>query len=430
MKTSDSYNSRLPNLRNLSSSERLAKVLHATGLSDSDLAFLGEAPSLPMATAQGMIENVVGTFDLPIGIASNFKVNDKDYLIPMVVEEPSVVAGASFMAKLARTNGGFIAYATDPIMRGQIQLLRVADPHAAKQKLFEQKQQIIELANSKDKILIDLGGGCQDIEVEIFENTRIGPMVVLHLLVDVRDAMGANIVNTMVEAVAPLVGGITDGEPRLRILSNLADRRIVSARVSISPDTLATSEYTGDVVADGIVEACALAEIDPYRATTHNKGVMNGIDPVVLATGNDWRAVEAGAHAWAARSGRYTSLTRWERNAAGHLLGTIELPLAVGLVGGATKTHPSARAALKLMRIESATELAKVIAAVGLAQNMAALRALATEGIQRGHMALHARNIAIAAGATGSEIDRVATALASGGEVSSSRAKALLHDKN
>lgn len=375
-----------------------------------------------------MIENVVGKFEMPMGVATNFCVNGKDYLIPMVVEEPSVVAAASYMARIARAGGGFHASADDPVMRAQVQVLGVSDPAAARLRILEHRNDLMALANSKDKVLIGLGGGCKDIEVHVFDDTPVGPMVVLHLIVDVRDAMGANTVNTMAELLAPKVETITGGTVRLRILSNLADLRLVRARVELEAAALNTETLDGREVAQGIVEACALAVIDPYRAATHNKGIMNGIDPVVIATGNDWRAVEAGAHAYAARSGRYTALTRWERTSTGGLSGSIELPMALGLVGGATRTHPAAQAALRLLRVETATELAQVVASVGLAQNMAALRALATEGIQRGHMALHARNIAITAGATGADIDRVARAIVAAGDITVDHARTILDE--
>ncbi len=421
-----SYSSQLSGLRHLSPSDRHNAIGKASGGEVDSLNCLSETPSLPIGTADGMIENVIGLFELPLGVASNFIVNGREYLVPMAVEEPSVVAAASFMAKIVRENGGFHASTTEPIMRAQIQLIGINDPYGTRQKLLLARDEIIALANSKDNVLIGLGGGCQEIEVEIFENTRVGHMVVMHLLVDVRDAMGANTVNTMAEMVAPLAEKLTGGAARLRILSNLADRRLVRAFARIDPMSLKTSDFEGERIANGIMEACVLAEIDPYRAATHNKGVMNGIDPVVVATGNDWRAVEAGAHAWAAKGGRYTSLTRWERDSDGCLVGSIELPMPVGIVGGATKTHPAAQAALELMRIESADDLAQIIASVGLAQNMAALRALASEGIQKGHMALHARNIAIAAGATGGQIDRIAKELAEKGDVSVDAAKEIL----
>ena len=417
------YSSRLPGFRAGPPAVRLAKIGEVSGA--GDLAALSGAPGLPVEVADGMVENVVGTFELPIGVATNFQVNGRDYLIPMVVEEPSVIAAASYMARIVRDHGGFEASSTAPVMRGQIQVLGVADLEAARSAVLAARDDILATANAQDQTLVALGGGCQDLDIHLFEETAIGAMLVVHLLVDVRDAMGANSVNTMAEAVAPMVARITGGEVRLRILSNLADRRLASARVSVPVEALAMDGFGGARVAQGIVEACAFAEVDPYRAATHNKGIMNGIDPVVVATGNDWRAIEAGAHAYAARSGRYTSLTRW-RVLDGHLLGEIELPIALGLVGGATKTHPGAQAALRILQVGSATELAQVVAAVGLAQNMAALRALATEGIQRGHMALHARNLAIAAGATGADVDRIAQEMAASGQVTADKARALL----
>jgi hydroxymethylglutaryl-CoA reductase len=418
--------SEINGLRSLSPDERRGAVVQAAGLTQEDAAVLSGRDILPLDLAHGMIENVIGKFEIPMGVATNFRVNGKDYLVPMAVEEPSVVAAASYMAKLARVGGGFTADADDPIMRAQIQVLGVADVNAAKDDILAEKHALMELANSKDTMLISLGGGCKDIEVHTFETSNVGPMVVAHLLVDVRDAMGANTVNTMAELLAPRVATLAGGQSRLRILSNLADRRLVRARVEVAADILTTDTLDGADMAQGIVEACALALIDPYRAATHNKGVMNGIDPVVVATGNDWRAIEAGAHAFAAQSGRYKSLTNWETGDEGQLVGTIELPMALGLVGGATKTHPAAQVALKMLAVESASELAMVVAAVGLAQNMAALRALATEGIQKGHMALHARNIAIVAGAEGVDIDRVAAAIVEAGDVSVDAAKRLL----
>lgn len=414
--------SRIENMRNMLPAERLAAVVRAAGLSEAEARTLGGADVLPAARADGMIENVIGKFELPLGIATNFTVNGKDYLVPMAVEEPSVVAAASYMARIARGCGGFLTSSDDPVMRAQIQVLRPQDPHGAKHRLLAARDELIEKANARDTVLIGLGGGCKDIEVHLFEHTPVGAMVVVHLLVDVRDAMGANTVNSMAETLAPRVAEIARGEVRLRILSNLADLRLVRARVEIPPAALATDSLRGEDVVQGMVEACALAIVDPYRAATHNKGIMNGIDPVVVATGNDWRAIEAGAHAYAARGGRYTSLTRWEKSASGALVGTLEMPMALGLVGGATKTHPAAQAAIRLLAVGSARELAEVTAAVGLAQNMAALRALATEGIQKGHMTLHARNIAILAGAEAEEIDLVAKAIAAAGEVSVARA--------
>lgn len=414
--------SRINGFRNLSPEARLAKLTQMFGKQAAQL----KGNILPLSLADGMIENVVGKFELPLGVATNFTVNGKDYLIPMAVEEPSVVAAASYMAKIARGCGGFTAISTAPIMRAQLQILGITDTAAAKAQLLAAKHDIITAANAKDRVLIGLGGGCKDIEVHIFEDTPIGAMVVLHLLVDVRDAMGANSVNTMAEMVAPLVENITGGTVRLRILSNLADLRTVKSNVRINAQALNTHTLDGAKVAQGIAEACALAIIDPYRAATHNKGIMNGIDPVVLATGNDWRAIEAGAHAYAARSGHYTSLTHWQIDANDYLCGTLELPMALGIVGGATKTHPAAQAALALMGVTSARELAEVVTCVGLAQNMAALRALSSEGIQKGHMALHARNIAIAAGAKGVDIDKVAKAIVEMGDVSVDQAVQVL----
>ena len=332
------------------------------------------------------------------------------------------------MAKLAREDGGFQTSSTLPLMRAQVQVIGVSDPYGARIAVLQARDRIIERANSRDKVLIGLGGGCKDIEVHVFPDSPRGAMIVVHLIVDVRDAMGANTVNTMAESVAPLVEQLTGGSVRLRILSNLADLRLARARVRLTAKTLATKERSGEEIIEGVLDAYTFAAIDPYRAATHNKGIMNGIDPVIVATGNDWRAVEAGAHAYASRSGSYTSLTRWEKDNSGALIGTIELPMPVGLVGGATKTHPLARLALKIMDVKSAQDLGEISAAVGLAQNLGALRALATEGIQRGHMALHARNIALVAGAVGDEVDAVAKRLAAEHDVRTDRALEVLQE--
>ncbi len=417
-----SKTSRLSGFGKLSPAARLQAVAEFADLSEEQRSLLSDTPALALATADAMVENVIGSFELPLGVATNFLINGRDYLIPMAVEEPSVVAAASNMARLARPHGGFTASHTAPIMRAQVQVLRCTDIHAARVRLLSASEEIIALANQQDPLLVSLGGGCVGIDVHLFEDSPIGSLLVLHLLVDVRDAMGANAVNTMAEAVAPLIEKISGGEVRLRILSNLADKRLARATVCIPCEALATAEFSGERVAEGIVEACALAIIDPYRAATHNKGIMNGIDPLVLATGNDWRAIEAGAHAYAAHHGQYTALSRWERDGSGNLLGSIELPMALGLVGGATKSHPAAQAALALLDVSSATELSGVAAALGLAQNLGALRALATEGIQRGHMALHARNIAIAAGAVGEEIELLASQLKDGRGLGQDRA--------
>lgn len=419
-------NSRLANLRDLDPDARLDVLAKAVSLSDADRTTLAGRDVLTMSLANGMIENVIGKFELPLAIASNFTINGKDYLIPMVVEEPSVVAAASYMAKIARDCGGFHTSSDQPIMRAQIQVVGLSDPSGARHRLLAAEAELKEMCNARDKVLVSLGGGCTGIEVHVFETSAVGPMAVLHILVDVRDAMGANAVNTMAEAIAPRVAEIAGGHTRLRILSNLADRRLARAHVTLSSDALSTKSMDGKDVIDGMLEAYALAQIDPYRAATHNKGVMNGIDPVVVATGNDWRAIEAGAHAWAAGSGHYSPLTTWERGGDGSLIGTIEMPMALGLVGGATKTHPSAQAALRVLGVTTAQELAEVAVAVGLAQNMAALRALATEGIQKGHMALHARNIAILAGAKTAQIETVAKEITTSGNVSVDAAKDVL----
>lgn len=420
------HSSRLPGFRALGPERRLATAARFAALDDAQRAALGDPGALPPAVADAMIENLIGTFELPLGVATNFLINGRERLIPMAVEEPSVVAAASHMARLAREAGGFHAETSAPVMRAQVQVLRCPDPSAARAALLQAADDLIAQANARDPVLVGLGGGCREVEVQCFDDTPVGPMLVLHLLVDVRDAMGANAVNTMAEAVAPSVEAITGGEVRLRILSNLADRRLARASVRLPPQLLASADFDGERVVEGIVEAGALALVDPYRAATHNKGIMNGIDPLVLATGNDWRAIEAGAHAYAARNGRYTALSRWRRADNGDLLGEIELPMALGLVGGATKSHPAAQAALALLQVSSASELAEIAAALGLAQNLGALKALATEGIQRGHMALHARNIAAAAGASGDEIDAVAAQLRAENDHSRERAKALL----
>jgi hydroxymethylglutaryl-CoA reductase len=418
--------SRLPNFRNLPPAQRREHVVNACHLGEADAALLETPGALGLSRADGMIENVIGTFALPMGVAGNFTINGKDVLVPMAVEEPSIVAAASFMAKLARDCGGFETSSTGPIMRAQVQVLGISDPYGARLALLKGRDEIIALANSRDKLLISLGGGCRDIEVHVFPDTPRGPMIVMHLLVDVRDAMGANTVNTMAESVSPMVEKLTGGQVRLRILSNLADLRLARARVRLTPKALDTDERGGDQIIDGVIDAYTFAAVDPYRAATHNKGIMNGIDPIIVATGNDWRAIEAGAHAWACRSGRYAPLSTWEKDIEGALVGTIEMPMPVGLVGGATKTHPLAQLALKIMKVETAQELGEVAAAVGLAQNLGALRALATEGIQRGHMALHARNIALVAGATGDEINAVARQLAAEHDVRTDRAVELL----
>ncbi len=424
-----SLDSRLPDFRNLSPAARLDHLGRLLNLSGDDVRLLADSGALPMEIANGMIENVIGKFELPYAVASNFQINGRDVLVPLVVEEPSIVAAASYMAKLARANGGFITSSSAPLMRAQVQIVGVQDPLNARLSLLRRKDEIIELANRKDQLLNKLGGGCRDVEVHTFADTPRGPMLVAHLIVDVRDAMGANTVNTMAEAVAPLMEEITGGKVRLRILSNLADLRLARAQVRITPEQLKSAEFSGEAVIEGILDAYSFAAIDPYRAATHNKGIMNGIDPLIVATGNDWRAVEAGAHAYACRSGHYGSLTTWEKDGNGHLVGTLEMPMPVGLVGGATKTHPLAQLSLRILGVKTAQDLAEIAVAVGLAQNLGAMRALATEGIQRGHMALHARNIALVAGARGDEVDWVARQLVQAHDVRTDRAVELLKEK-
>ncbi len=420
--------SRLPGFYNQSLAERGQTVAAWAGLAPEHLAALAGSGGLTPDQADHMIENVVGLHALPLGIAVNFLVNGREVLVPMAIEEPSVVAGASFMARLARSEGGFTAHVTEPHMIGQMQILGVADLHAARLALLENKARILDLANQIDPVLIRFGGGARDLVVRVIGDSVIGPFLVAHLIYDTRDAMGANAVNTACETLAPTIEQITGGRVHLRILSNLADRRLARARCTIPTNELAFGDFSGERVRDGIIEAYAFAAADPYRAATHNKGIMNGVDAVVIATGNDWRAIEAGAHAYAARSGRYTSLSTWGRDKAGNLVGTLEMPMAVGIVGGATKVHPTAQAALELMRVTSARELAEIVVSVGLAQNLAALRALATEGIQRGHMSLHARQVAIAAGATGEMIDVVAGKMVAEKVVRIDRAEAILKE--
>ena len=403
-----SIDSRIPEFYKLSPSQRLREAQVAAGLTDEEAAILQGSEGLDVSQADRMSENVVGTFGLPLGIAVNFRVNRRDYLVPMAIEEPSVVAAASHAAKLVRAAGGCIGEASESLMIGQIQVLGLDDLPASRARLLAERERLLTVANEQDPVLVGIGGGARDLEVRIVPETPAGPMLVVHLIYDCRDAMGANAVNTAVEALAPLVEEITGGQALLRILSNLADRRLARARAVVPSEVLALDGFEGQEVAKRIVDAYALAAVDPYRAATHNKGIMNGIDAVLIATGNDWRAVEAGAHAYAARSGLYQSLSTWDIDSDGSLVGTLELPMAVGIVGGATKAHPGARVALKVMGVQTAQELAQVIVSVGLAQNLAALRALATEGIQRGHMELHARSMAVTAGARGDLADRVA----------------------
>ncbi len=375
---------------------------------------------LDLTTADRMIENVLGTFEVPLGLAVNFLINNKDYIIPMATEESSVVAAASNAAKIARVKGGFSTTCSEPLMIGQLQLLHIKDVATASQKIMHHKKQLLALANAQDKILVDFGGGAKDIEVRILDSP-LGHMIITHLIVDVRDAMGANAVNTMCEALAPILEEITGGKVRLKILSNLADKRLVKATATFDKEKIG-----GDHVVDAFLESYVLAAIDPYRAATHNKGIMNGIDALIIATGNDFRAIEAGAHAYAARNGQYTSLTHYHKDKNGDLVGEIELPLAVGVIGGAANMHPKAKLCRKILGVKSAKELAEVVASLGLAQNFAALFALSTVGIQKGHMSLHAKNIAVMAGAQGEEIEKLAGQLVHDGKVKLDYAKELL----
>ncbi|MEK5101060.1 hydroxymethylglutaryl-CoA reductase, degradative [Cytobacillus sp. FSL M8-0252] len=394
-------NSRLSGFHRFSVEERLQIISEACHLTEEDKEILIGKQPLSISTADAMIENVLGSISIPVGVATNFKINGKDTFIPMATEEPSVVAAASNAAKASYDKGGFFASLSGSVMIGQIQVIGVEDPYAARLRVYDKKLEILKICNEKDPTLVAIGGGAIDIEVKIIQTVN-EVLLVVHLLVDTKDAMGANAVNTMAESIAPLIENITSGKALLRIISNLADRRLARAHAVFSKDLLG-----GEEVVRKIVNAYEFADADPYRAATHNKGIMNGISAVVLATGNDTRAVEAGAHAFAAVTGQYRSLTKWEENRAGDLVGSIELPMPVGIIGGATKTHPVAKVNLKILDIQSAEELACCIASVGLAQNLAAMRALATDGIQKGHMALHAKNLAVMAGATGDEIGRV-----------------------
>jgi hydroxymethylglutaryl-CoA reductase len=418
-------NSRLAGFYKQSIEERINQAANAMGLNSADLSAWSSG-GIDHAAADHMIENVIGLHSMPVGLGLNFQINGRDVLVPMAIEEPSVVAGASFMAKLARSGGGFQTTTSEPLMIGQMQVINLANLHEAKFKLYEHKAELLAAADEIDPVLKKFGGGARDLEVRIIEDSPVGGFIVIHLIYDVRDAMGANAVNTACERLAARVEAITAGKVHLRILSNLADRRVARARCTIPVDALAFEDFSGETVRDGIIAAYAFAAVDPYRAATHNKGIMNGVDAVVIATGNDWRAIEAGAHAYAARSGKYTSLSQWGTNAQGDLVGSLEMPMAVGIIGGATKVHPAARAALKLIGVKTASELAEIIVAVGLAQNMAALRALATEGIQRGHMSLHARQVAIAAGASGDMIETIAAQMVAEKTVRSDRAEELL----
>lgn len=412
--------SRIPGFYNLSPEERLNIVREFAGLTDEEVRLLKNTGALPLEQADKMVENVIGALQLPLGVAVNFLINGREYLIPMAIEEPSVIAAASNAAKLVRESGGFHTWSMESIMIGQIQVTRLKDPYRARFSVLMKEDRIIEEANKQDPILIAHGGGVRRVTARVVSGSS-KPMLIVELHIDCKDAMGANVVNTMAEAVAPIVEEVTGGDVLLRIVSNLCVERLAMASATIKKESLG-----GEDVVDGIVEAYELAASDIYRCATHNKGIMNGIIAVALATGNDTRALEAGAHSYAAFKGGYKPLTVWEKTQGGDLAGSIEIPIAVGVIGGATAVHPIAKIARKILRVKTARELAEVMAAVGLAQNLAALRALVTEGIQRGHMKLHARNIAAMAGAKGSLIDKIARKMVEEGNIRLDRAKELL----
>lgn len=416
-------NSEISGFYKLTPGERRSVLKERTGLVDSDLRKLEDFGALSEKSADDMVENVVSNYQLPLGIATNLEVDGKDYLVPMAVEETSVVAACSYAAKLARKNGGVEAETTEPEMVGQIQINGVENFEEFRETIKDKEERLIEEANAADETLVKFGGGAREIQVRDIDKEKTA---VVHLVVDVRDAMGANTVNTMCETIAPTIEKLTGCKTNLRIISNLADRRLARAEVSFDFETLGKKGMSGKKVAEGIVDAYKFAEADPYRAATHNKGVMNGMDAVCIATGNDFRALEAGVHSYAARGG-YGPVTEW-RIEDEKLKGKIEVPVAVGTVGGITSVHPLVDISLKILDVDSAQELAGVMAAVGLLQNFAALRALATEGIQKGHMKLHAKNIAKQAGAEGGEVDEVAKRMVEEDEVSQDRAEEILDD--
>jgi len=414
--------SQLPGFYKLSPKARVQLVKDFADLTDEEVSLLQSTGSLDLDLANRMIENVVGAFPVPLAVAVNFLINKRDYLIPMAIEEPSVVAAASYAAKMVREGGGFFTDSTPPIMIGQIQATRIKDPYGAKMAIYAAKEEILKKANEQDPMLVSVGGGAKDLEVKVID-AQTGPMVITELLVDCRDVMGANAVNTMAEAVAPLIERLTKGRVYLRIISNLATKRLARAWCTVPKEAVG-----GEEVVDGIIEAYAFASADPYRAATNNKGILNGIIGVIIATCNDHRAIEAGAHAYAVRKGQYRPISTWEKNDNGDLVGSIELPMAVGIVGGATRVHPIAKIALKILGVKTANEFGEVLAAVGLAQNLGALRALAHEGIQRGHMRLHARNFAISAGATGELVDLIVDRMVEERKIRLDRAKELIEE--
>ncbi|HEX5746945.1 MAG TPA: hydroxymethylglutaryl-CoA reductase, degradative [Archangium sp.] len=425
---SESLTSRLSGFHKLSMVERHEKLSQMLGLDEMDLAQLQGISALQPGLANKMIENAVGTFSLPLGLGLNLQINGRDYLVPMAVEEPSVVAAVSFASKIVREAGGFTAEADDPIMIGQVQLTRYGDPTEATKRIMAAKEAILALANSFHPSMVKRGGGCKDIEVRVLpapEGPRGEPLLVVHLIIDTQEAMGANLINTMAEGVAPLLEQLTGGKVFLRILSNLADRRLARATCRIPVALLADFDMPGESIAEGIYQASRFALADPYRAATHNKGIMNGIDSAAIAAGQDWRAIEAGAHAFACRDGQYRPLSTWHVE-DGHLIGRIELPMALGLVGGPIKIHPGVQVAMRILRVESARELSMVFAAVGLAQNFAAVRALGSVGIQKGHMAMHARCVAVTAGARGDWVEKIAELLVTAGHVKVEKAREII----
>lgn len=402
-------NSRIPGFYNLDRSERL-QVLRERGFLDDEAVeqLAGQnGGGLEFETADNMVENAIGTFELPLGIGLNFQVNGRDFAVPMAIEEPSVIAAVSHAAKIVRRAGGFEADCEESLMIGQIQVLDCDDPEAAREEVLGSRSALLSRANEMHPEMVERGGGAEDLEVRVLERDDGSEMVVVHLLVDVCDAMGANLVNSMAEGIAPAVEGLTGGQVSLRILSNLADRRLVHATCRLPVETLDWKDYPGREVAEGIASASEFAELDPYRAATHNKGIMNGMGAVCIATGNDWRALEAGAHAYSCQGGQYRPMATWQIEGDSHLVGQLTVPIQLGTVGGPTRLHPTVEIAHEMLDVSGATELGEVIGAVGLAQNLGALKALATEGIQRGHMALHARSVAATAGASDDEIDEV-----------------------
>jgi hydroxymethylglutaryl-CoA reductase len=425
---SETVTSRLAGFHKLPMEERLTLLARMFRLTPEDLQQLRGSEALQPVLANQMIENAVGTFSLPLGLGLNMQVNGRDYLVPMAVEEPSVVAAVSFAAKIVREAGGFTAEADDSMMIGQVQVTRYGDPTVATERILAHKEQLLALANSFHPSMVARGGGARDVEVRVLpapEGPRGEPLLIVHILIDTQEAMGANLINTVAEGVAPLIEQITGGKVYLRILSNLADRRLARAMCRIPLAQLADFDMPGEEIAEGIAQASRFAEADPYRAATHNKGVMNGIDAVAIATGQDWRAIEAGAHAFACRNGQYRPLSTWYLE-EGHLVGRIELPMALGTVGGPIKVHPGVQMALKLMRTTNVRELSMVFAAVGLAQNFAALRALGSVGIQKGHMALHARCVAVTAGARGHWVEKIANLLVKAGHVKVEKAREII----